>query len=72
MVRGPQFEKRCLNPFELYLNVIFQYRGTVLVITDGRGRSSFLSSRNLRRNMCPLTSKKIVCSSTLVVPKVLR
>ena len=52
------FVHASLNPLQLYLNVIFQYRGTLFVITDGRGRSNFLSSRILKRNMCPLPSTK--------------
>ena len=40
-----------LKSLQLSLYVIFQYRGTVFVITNGRGRSSFLSSRNLKRNV---------------------
>jgi len=66
------FVHASLNPLQLYLNVTFQYRGTVLVITDGCGRSNFLSSKNLKRNMYPSTSTKITCLSTLVIPKGLR
>jgi hypothetical protein len=66
------FVHASLKPLQLSFYVTFQYRGTVFVITDGRGRSSVLSSRNLKRNMCPRTSTKIICLSTLVTKKVLR
>ena len=54
------FVHASLKPLQLSSYVTFQYRGTVFVITDGRGRSGFLSSRNLKRNVCPLTLRRLM------------
>lgn len=43
-----------------FLNLIFHYSGAVFVTSNKRGLSNFLSSRNLKCDMCPLTSTQII------------